>query len=200
TDQGGGLLVLSDALYILNSQVRRNVAATSGGIFAHVKFLMVDQCEVRGNNANHGEFGGIFAEGAEVALVRSTNFHSNEAEIGGALSASSSTDMAVINCTFLDNRAVAGVGGAMVLIATSSSITESIFSNNIAVDSGGAFHTSNGNSTTIRNCQFVNNSAVEGSGSAVWITGSELALVIGNNFSFNQALLGGGTVYWRASS
>ncbi|CAN0302507.1 unnamed protein product, partial [Ectocarpus fasciculatus] len=164
SEQGGGLLVLADELTMVKSQVVGNVAPTSGGIYARVNTLTMDDCLVSDNIGSRGDFGGLYVEGADVALIRSTTFQRNKANSGGGLSGSSCSSLSVFNCTLLDNYANAKVGGAVLLITSSFTVADSTFTSNSAVHDGGGVHVSDMDNMTIRNCQFVNNSAVEGSG------------------------------------
>ena len=88
-------------------------------------------------------------------------FINNSARNGGAILWATSIEGRVLNCSFTNNRALNGSGGAINWRGDKSHIVESNFTANYAKDNGGALYiTSNVNNyLDLAECKFVNNSA-----------------------------------------
>jgi predicted outer membrane repeat protein len=171
--QGGGLFVLSTDLQITNSLVANNTAGTGAGVCAPAVDKVSVFSSVFHSNIATSMYGGMYINAASAINISGTNFTMNRAALGAGLGVSFSYGMVLYNCAFIDNIAISQAGGLYVNVVDDMFINYSYFEGNVA--------------------EF-------GSGSAIQLSGSSYATVVGNYFVDNRAPYGGGTVYWYSNS
>ena len=135
--------------------------------------------------------GALLTTSSNVSFTN-TKFVSNEAEIGGVLSAYKSI-ISISQCTYSKNRALYG-GGVMATVESSVDIDNSIFSKNVATHKysiGGVMATSGG-SFNITSSTFNNNSAAFG---GVMYTSDGSFNFTSSTFNNNSAAYDGGVMW-----
>ena len=140
---------------------------TGGAVLWTGTFGLIDNCKFINNKAplTTNTLGGgaiILADGNSInCTIMNSIFEGNSARNGGAIYWASSTDGRVLNCTFNNNRAENGSGGAIYWRGDKSHIVESDFNGNYAKDSGAAIMLTSvvSNYLDLAECEFVNNSA-----------------------------------------
>ena len=162
---------MAGTMVIDNSKFYNNIA--SRGVIASQAetALIVNNSEFYDNDMTSfsNAYGIIYSTSAD-AVVENTVFRNNKVQNGGAIYATKSTSatagsLEVINCTFEDNMAYKGTGGA---IFASGSLTvdiyDSTFINNTAVKSdlgvggnGGAIYTTGSSDVTVINSVLIDN-------------------------------------------
>ena len=184
-----GTLVLRHSALLNNWASNRGGGLYTSGFGAGAGSNMISDSNIINNGSNSG--GGIFIEGssAQVTIVRSL-FESNSASQyfgGGAIEATFSTTMAIVNSTFAMNTA--GSGAAIdangIVAISSSTIAENV------AGSGGAFQISasgTGQLATIKNSLFAANSGP--AGNCAFASGS--VTLAGNNLSTDASCTGFG--------
>ena len=141
--------------------------------------------------------GGALLTTSSNVSVTKTKFISNEAEIGGVLSAYKSI-ISISQCTYSNNRALHG-GGVMATVESSVNIDNSIFSKNVATHErsiGGVMYTSGG-SFNITSSTFNNNSA---DGGGVMVTSGGSFNITSSTFNNNSAAIAGGVMVTSGGS
>jgi predicted outer membrane repeat protein len=150
-----------------------------------------------GNAGTGSEVGGaIYINGGSpVATVSGCQFSGNRAATGGAIYVGASQPLSVTDCTFTNNSATAGGGGAIAqefggwyqqLTASNCS-----FVGNTATGDGGAMALRGwGGTATLSNCSFQSNSA---SGEGGGVSADRLTVAVTNcQFIANEAAFVGG--------
>ncbi|MFO0874153.1 MAG: right-handed parallel beta-helix repeat-containing protein [Phycisphaerales bacterium] len=150
--------------------------------------------------------GAILVNGGVVTrpTVRACVFNANTAPNGGAIAITGSSEPAIVDCTFVANKAIPsggnGFGGALSLsgAAVAATITGCTFDSNMS-GGGGAIHRSASSKPTVDNCTFIKNSST-GNGGAISLTGPSFATVSNCAFHGNtSAGTGGGAVLCSSS-
>ena len=124
--------------------------------------MLVSGSTFSGNTA--GSYGAIFQLG--TGTFTNDNFINNVAGEGGALYTSGQVaNSQVVGCTFTDNQAVNGAGGALSEYHSSSNVQNSTFTGNSAILAGGAIYNDGQDTSssvistiTVNGCTFTNNS------------------------------------------
>ncbi len=132
---GGGIRIIDYASVSLsNSTVSGNTANTNGGGILALSSALVSlsNSTVSGNIATNGNGGGIALYGASVSLDNST-VSGNSADIGGGISAKSSSSVSLSNSTVSGNSAVNG-GGIYAEYFTAVSLSNSVIANSTGGD------------------------------------------------------------------
>lgn len=173
---GGAIYTFNGNLTISDSKFTKNDGGLEGGaLFAYYGSII----------AQNSIFIANFAENGGAIVIHSTNQLEGRADIKIPLGT-----MAIINCTFINNSATAGAGGA-IRSAGDLIVENSTFENNTATSMGGAIFTPS--SAIIRNSTFTSNKATEGAGGAIIV---QYDLDISNSqFNDNYALKDGGAIY-----
>lgn len=187
---GGALAAISDITISGNNFFTGNKASHDGGaIFSDGNVTIENATAIfKENKATSGSAGAVYGKsvmltGADTNGVKSIQFTSNEATVGGgAILIYSQTvkggDNSITNATFTTNKATAanGQGGAIYIgnlhANVTNTIDKSIFTSNTAGKSGGAIYTSS--QLTVTDTDFKNNTAGT-VGGAIW-TDSDLEI------------------------
>ena len=116
-----------------------------------------------------------------------------------------STYLLIERCSFFNNSAVYGDGGAVYVSSSYSSTiitsNENVYENNSAYNNGGVFFISGTSmSTTITDCSFINNRAINSNGGALHVSGSRTVSINGNTFTNNTAGRDGGAIFLSTTS
>ncbi len=114
------------------------------------------------------------ADSAGEPIVRNCTFRDNYAAGGGGGASFMNMDPVIENCTFIDNHADFGGGGLSVANGTAT-VTTTDFMENSTDGSGGAIWLNNGSSLNITDAYFIHNEATS-SGSAIASHDSDLTL------------------------
>jgi hypothetical protein len=154
---------------------------------------------ITGGSSPYGG-GGIACHAGCEATLRNLEISDNRADYGGGGLDVSLSSPRILDCSFLSNRADAGVGGGMHVSSSHSSpqIEGCTFSMNHALVDGGGLHIETGASPRISDCTFDSNDAERGGGVFMWFDAS--ATFTRCTFSGNAAERGGGLMTNEASS
>jgi hypothetical protein len=220
--------VESNNLELRHIDFVNNTAVGNGGsvyIGVNHASVLLSHVSVSGSSAESG--GGLFMGqlNADV-MILSCSIVQNNANMGGGMM-NFAGNLTVVTSFFDDNVAVASCGGVCVDEAADISLLQSSISRNVAGGTSGGLGISNSANVTIESCDFVDNRVLAGSGGALHITGSTHVQVNGslfsanivqagsgsamfvrasivsvsrNLFSGNEAVGGGGTVFWEHDS
>ncbi|WP_405265224.1 Ig-like domain repeat protein [Methanobrevibacter sp.] len=143
-------------------------------------------------------YGMIYSNSADT-VVENTVFRNNKAKAGGAIyatraSSGSTGTLEVTNCTFENNTALQGQGGAIFAGRTPTTIKDSTFTNNQAISGsyvkgqGGAIYQTLADplsTMSIENSVFINNTAGD-AGSAVYVNTDQGTFDITNSIIINK--------------
>lgn len=197
---GGAIFMLAKDSTFTRNRIVRNVASSGGGMLYGGDSFIMTACVVEENYGLSGKFGGIILELMTSTTILFTLFRANRGNAGGALSIIDCKNVTIHNCTFDANESREAHGGAIFAVQSNAVVSATVFGSNTAKIDGGAIYANSANNFTTSKCVFLGNSAKSGSGSAEWMSGLFNAHVIDNIYSGNDALFGGGTVYWAVSS
>ena len=122
----------------------------------------------------------------------------NYFEGAGIRAYSRSSDIEIINSTFINNTAPNG--GAISIYGKNVKVLGSKFIDNHASINGGAIYIV-GNNSAINDCEFINNRAVS-NGGAIYSTAGDGFIAINSNFTKNKVTEGGygGAIFYNGSS
>ena len=181
--------------------------------------------------ANHAYIGGAALGwlGADTIKIDTYYFYNNTADVhGGAIYIGpNSNNCKIVNSIFEGNNvtnSTSGFGGAIVCIASNTTIDKSSFKNNNAHDGGAVYVTSLSGNTNITKSNFTDNHAVD-YGGAIGLRASTVQInesyfdhntasyggavytggvgrdnyIINSTFKSNNATINGGAVDWNAS-
>lgn len=153
---------------------------------------------VSGNNTNNGRGGGMWITYGGGPEIRNCSFSSNSAALGGGAISAFRSSFRAVNCTFYNNQAPGGQGGAVESygpIATTASMANCRFLGNSAAGGGGAVALDEVHGE-MANCFFSGNTGGTGEGGAVRIDGASQTLKLYNcTLSKNSCGSSGGGVY-----
>ncbi len=159
---GGGVASVFGDLQVTGAALSYNDATDSGGaVFATSGSVTMSDAVVRSNAAGNG--GGVFLANMSTATITSSTFESNEADDAGALASGSNAltlDHVLFNqnlsrgaagalrvqsgslmdsgSAYLGNTAVAGNGGAVLVLDAAATLQDVQFDGNVAEALGGA--------------------------------------------------------------
>ena len=201
----GAIQVFSSA-NIINCIFEGNAAPTGGAVsFDYGCRAVVENCSFRNNHAstlssvsNNGR-GGFQTAGAIVmhavnsksSLIKNCTFENNYAPMAGAIYAQgvenldygqqSRGKVSISDCTFINNTAVNGNGGAVYFYSNNANIVNCIFKQNNA-SNGGAIYL-NGNKINIINSSFTANFANHEGTLFLSENTAGIVNIIGSNFT-----------------
>ena len=193
---------------------QNNTAVKSGGgiVIYHNSSLIIEGGSLINNSVTDelvGTGGGLAIRMNSTAIISSAHLLENKGQIrGGAIHADSVSQVTVFNCSFVNNTIAISVGGsvslqmdycrilknskaAVIVISSSSTITNTRFSHNVY----GALYIQSTNSS-FHNCSFTDNSAVKRS--TLTAVNSNVQF-IGCNFTRNSAT-SDGDVFWLSGN
>ncbi|MBR4448363.1 Ig-like domain repeat protein [Methanobrevibacter sp.] len=189
-----GSMVIDNSKFYENKASRGVIGSQSG------TNLLVNNSEFYNNDMTSisTTYGMIYSNSADT-IVENTVFRNNKAKSGGAIyttRATSSTTgtLEVTNCTFDNNTAYQGPGGAIFAGRTPTTIKDSTFTNNQATNGeyvkgqGGAIYQTLDDpksAMTIDNCIFINNTAGD-LGAAIFINTNQGTFDIANSVIINK--------------
>ncbi|MBP3791637.1 MAG: right-handed parallel beta-helix repeat-containing protein [Methanobrevibacter sp.] len=202
TSTSGGNLINNKkgTMVIDNCDFSENVA--SRGVIGSQSGteLLINNSEFIGNDMTSlaTTYGIIYSTSADT-VVENTVFRNNKAKIGGAIYATRATSsttgtLEINNCTFDNNTALQGQGGAIFAGRTPTTIKDSTFTNNQAISGsyakgqGGAIYQTiddTKSTMSIDNCVFVNNTAGD-TGSAIYVNTDQGTFDIANSVIINK--------------
>lgn len=194
----GGNLYLNNDIFAANSAksyggaVHINKGMSDGGSF-YPAFAYIDNCIFNNNLADY--FGGAVSIYDCDVLITNSNFTSNSAKKGGAISLlNGMANVTIVNCSFNDNYALEE-GGALEINALKTynvryhaNVIDSIFNGN-AAKCGGAIIAGDSN---ITNCVFISNRA-ESFGGAVFVNETFLGEAITDQTIIKNSIFDGNT-------
>ena len=197
-----GTMTINNSKFYNNIASRGAVASQSG------TKLVVNNSEFYNNDMTSisTTYGVIYSTSADT-IVENTLFRNNKVKQGAGIWASRATSattgsLEVINCTFENNVANIGTGGAIFTSGkVTADITDSVFINNTAIKSdngvggnGGAIYTTGTAVVSVENCVFIDNSGVEDAG--IYASGSSFdicnSVILAKDGDTNPALNGAG--------
>lgn len=171
--------------FINNSSTKQGSEGGFGGVIASFGTLNITGGSFEGNSATN-KGGAIWLSRNAKSQISNASFLNNQADIGGAISASCPLEMS--ECTLTANTATWGAGIFAAEPVTLSTINAA---ENQSTKAGGALYLSAGG--TIENSTFSKNTAAK-QGGAIYLKAGDLALS-GSNFTENTAIYGGGALY-----
>lgn len=179
-----GTMTINDSIFYGNAASRGAVASQAG------TKLIVNNSQFYDNDmslsGSSSYYGIIYSTSADT-IVENTVFRNNKAKQGGAIWATRSTSattgsLEVNNCTFENNIAEIGTGGAIFTSGkVTAVITDSTFINNSATKSdsgvggnGGAIYTTGTSEVSVADSVFIDNSGDADAG--IYASGNSFAI------------------------
>ena len=191
--QRGAIYCNHSSVVIDETIFERNIATDGGAVFmdSQNNVTIIDSIFLS-NSATRG--GALFAKHDNNITLQSCKFMSNGfsgTSMGGGIVLHQSL-LSVVNCSFQENRAIAG---AVIFSHSQSevSISNSFFTDNSAYLSGGIIHGEDGSIFMVELSEFTRNSADQFQnvyGGVFYLTWSDLTL-ISSTFEGNRAYIGG---------
>ncbi|WP_405315649.1 right-handed parallel beta-helix repeat-containing protein, partial [Methanobrevibacter sp.] len=188
------------SMTIDNSKFYENVASRGAVASQSGTTLLIKNSEFYDNDMTSisTTYGIIYSSAADT-VVENTIFRNNKAKTGGAIyatrtSSGSTGTLEVINCTFDNNTALQGQGGAIFAGRTPTTIKDSTFTNNQAISGsyakgqGGAIYQTIADplsTMSVENSVFINNTAGD-AGSAVYVNTDQGTFDITNSIIINK--------------
>jgi hypothetical protein len=174
-ESGGGLYVgqLNTNFLFLSCSIVKNSANVGGGLLNFASNLTLLASFIDDNVAVTSCGGVCVEEAAVFSLLQSSISRNVAGSTSGGVGVSSSANVTIESCDFADNRVLAG--------------------------SGGALHITGSTQVQVNGSVFSGNSVQAGSGSAIFAQASLIAVSV-NSFSGNEAVGGGGTLFWEHAS
>lgn len=173
---GGGILVNSSTLVMVNSVVRDNTAqAGGGGLFVLNGDLILHNCQILGNRTTGGGAAGAGLQGGSIkSRLTSCVFEDNEIVRLGDGAGISGFGGSIINCVITNNRVAfeAENGGGGLAYCTGPIVGCTITNNSVEFGDGGGAYACTGPFT---NCIISGNRAFSGIGDVVPVVGGGLA-------------------------
>ena len=200
-------------LTIKNSIFEKNNAISGGSIFVQSSNLIVDNSRFTNNNcigsgsedtsSTQGAAILIMSEGSS-AIITSSIFINNTADLGGAVSLSDVDGVSFIDkCLFINNIALTSGGAIHTSIKNTLNITNSLFENNSADCAGAIYYFVYGENVTTKvdNVTFENNIA-NLTGAVYYLDTADKNNFLVNNaiFNNNKANNGDGGALWIYNS
>ena len=209
-DSGGALGMSGEAIVIQKCHFNSNIAKEHGGALqVHAGMVNITGSNWFNNTSLRGD-GGAINITSDNLLVALSEFSSNFARSGGAISMNKEYEGCIIfnNIFFEQNQARTGNGGAIsmnnfqmttgapALVEFDEIIIDgSIFiNNNATLGNGGALHIQDDKAIiAIYQSMFYSNIAVRGGGLS--IVDSNVTVIYYSNFTQNLAVFGGGALH-----
>ena len=165
-----------------------------GGIRCSGSSPVIKNCIFKNNSV--GMNGGAILCESSDAFISNCKLMNNSADYGGGLHCNYGA-VTIENCTFTNNSAD-GRGGGIILVNSSSHITDSEISNNAALNNvwdgwgglGGGIYVWDSDSS-IDNCIIIGNAA-DRFGGGIFTHGTDSPVIMNCTFETNSAILGGG--------
>ena len=179
---GGSVSALFSNVHIANSLFHDNYAITGGVVFGLETDLSIHNCTFVSNFAL--QTGGAIVLGNGSVDIHTTNFINNQGEFCGVLYLYTCT-ITIINCSFVNNRALGNGGVLGVVKGSNASIQKNQFQHNSAKQ-GGVIYVNLQSTVTVSDNHFTNN-RVLGVGGVFWTYQSSLRIEA-SMFSYNMAL------------
>jgi len=195
---GGAIGVGSGANPTIAECLITNNSGTFGGaISLNQGAATLTNCVLRGNHTERSMYSGgaIRCRNGAILTAVDCTFEDNYGEYGGAISASGESEVTLINCILVGNRAWYHVfpgqhhqGGAVTIKEGMLRLTNCLFVGNAALHEGGALYSWDGCVANVTNSVFAGNSAPRGGAIMTQYYAGESKITIGNcTFSENYA-------------
>ena len=187
----GSAINIDNALDINNSTISHNVAGNSAAIISTAT-ITIDNTMITDNFADYFS-GGVYSYGANAQLnvINGSQFNNNTGDNAGGIY--SEGNLVVIDSSFDNNRAQAGVGGAIASSGSGSTIiSSSSFTNNTTSQRGAGIYSTA--PLTVTSTLFDKNET-DGTnyGGAIYSNDIDSpTVIIGSTFTANVAGAGGG--------
>lgn len=138
--------------------------------------------------------GGMRISGTGSPTVLNCHFSSNEAEQGGAVSLTAGANPSFTGCTFSGNvQSGTGMGGAVLILDSSTDFSDCEFVSNTAIGTGGAIHIQGSSVVSLSDCSLLQNTSGGLGGGVLAFDGS---ISLSNcTFTENQAGHSGGGMH-----
>ncbi|MGQ0628158.1 MAG: FG-GAP-like repeat-containing protein, partial [Phycisphaerales bacterium] len=165
---------------------------------------VLDGFTITAGNANssfpNDQGGGVFLRPGSP-VIRHCTLLSNSATAAGALYVAQTSCPQFADCSFIANKATAGVGGAAVLANDcSASFVRTVFRDNTAATSGGAIEVGGAPSTpsvVFVRCEFLRNRCEQGGGGACYVHDApSLTTFVLCSFRGNRSGASNGSAVW----
>jgi len=221
-NEGGGLYAFGSNLHVIDSYIDQNDATDGGGgIYLKDNSLQVfNNTHLSGNNAFNG--GAVFADSCNIWLINSTldyntvsqrggamyclntemefdtvNIVSNQANLsGGGMYCNNDCVLNFSVVNFNNNISLNGWGGALAIVNSVATLSESQITSNEA-DYGGGISATN-TTLTMSNVDFVGNTATSDEGGGIY-SYNVLLNLDSAVFENNTAAINGGGIYTNIS-
>lgn len=184
-----------------------NVALMGGAamFMSNVNSMVIQTSIFRANHAYYDGVGGILMSTCDDVIIDQCIFDSNIGEMstcGGCIYMLDMNDVVLSNLVFVGNIAMGtyGKGGAICLMNSKrTDMTNVTLTRNHASLDGGALFIQESRLSRVDNSTFHGNTVLYGSGSAIHIREGEECTILYNHFQANEAMEGGGTVFWDSN-
>ncbi len=206
---GGKTLTLKNLTLTKGKPDISDEGSNGGAIFAKGGTLNMTNCEVKGNKADNGGGGGIYAtdDGSTVSSVTisdstigGTGADKNESgsnDSGGGICIGYGCSLTMKNTKVIGNKSDLSGGGIYADTNSTLSMEHCTVSGNSAYSSGGGIHAI-GN-LTMTGCTVSDNETTGDSGGGVYVSGTA-EIKGGSTIYHNQAYVSGGGIYMASGS
>ncbi len=183
--------------------------SNGGAIFAKGGTLNMTNCEVKGNKADNGGGGGIYAtdDGSTVSSVTisdstigGTGADKNESgsnDSGGGICIGYGCSLTMKNTKVIGNKSDLSGGGIFADTKSTLSMEHCTVSGNSAYSSGGGIHAIG--KLTMTGCTVSDNETTGDSGGGVYVSGTA-EIKGGSTIYHNKAYVSGGGIYMASGS
>jgi predicted outer membrane repeat protein len=196
---GGGVGIFEGADVVISDCVISDNQASSpyhgGGVYVDASELLLERCELSGNEAEQG--GAIYVEAGEVELVDCTLEDNTAHSHGGAVRLRDGASLTASG-TVLQRNVSSGRGGAVSIEDSDSSWASCSMLDNTAATGGGAMHLSGALSSGSVVDATIDGNTASGAGGGIWAWDHDLTLsgIVSDNISPDTEA--GGGVYVSA--
>ena len=206
---GGKTLTLKNLTLTKGKPDISDEGSNGGAIFAKGGTLNMTNCEVKGNKADNGGGGGIYAtdDGSTVSSVTisdstigGTGADKNESgsnDSGGGICIGYGCSLTMKNTKVIGNKSDLSGGGIFADTKSTLSMEHCTVSGNSAYSSGGGIHAIG--KLTMTGCTVSDNETTGDSGGGVYVSGTA-EIKGGSTIVHNKAYVSGGGIYMASGS
>lgn len=196
-DSGGGITNSSECYCMIKNCAFENNWAKwgGGGIYNYNAAAVIEDCQFKQNSCDAWGGGVHNTQSHSAAAIKQCMFIGNFSKDGGAIYNRVDAAPVITSCTFVDNRATTGIGGAIFANHSSIKIDRCGFYSNQAGDDAGGVYANDYSNVVLTNSLFSGNHSPDKAG-AVYIRSNSQAKIHHTTLYGNEALYGGGLYVW----
>jgi len=184
---GGGIYHINGRLFVINSHLLNNTAATGGGLYHWSTDVTIRNSQFTGNTTTSGSGGGVFGRQGTTTIISST-FTNNSANSGGGIY--SQLGVLTVRNSQVQGNLASGGGGGIYTEGTALVENSVIINNTATIGRAGGIYNGTNDQLTVIDTLIMNNHADSKEGGGIY-TGGPLTLTNSSLIS-NTAGWGGG--------